>query len=390
MNNDTNILEHTQLYKKINDIQSQNPLKILYKNTTKGFNILCRGIKRNGLKLAIILLILFIIIGIIYAYPIPIDGSYQDNATPGQRIASLFIIAALTSVITMTLTIFDSENERNQEKDIQINEIKCKYNEFILTLSKKYLRFNIDYILKKEILDDNIYNIYLQYIINIFKYLKIDKVKKYIFENKNKSKSITPLLDEDLKDLKDLNDIKDIKEEYFLKINEHLYNRIKILYIYNLILNNYYLSDLYLQVLKELDNIFYDRDWNINENIKLKEENIVKKLKIIKNNLINIITNNTIDKNIINKCSKFYINDLNDIFNETKPISKFMFKETIETKSTEIYNLIKDNVLNKDKLLSFINKLFKTVCKINNESINESINESDNNINKNNCTDCKQ
>ena len=107
---------NTNIYKEINDIQLQKPYNILYKNTIRGINILGRGIKRNGLKIAIILLILFIIIGVIYAYPIPIDGSYQDDATPGQRIASLFIIAALTSVITMTLTIFDSENERKHKK----------------------------------------------------------------------------------------------------------------------------------------------------------------------------------------------------------------------------------------------------------------------------------
>lgn len=365
--NNNNI--NKEIYNEINNIQSQKPNIIFWKNTKKGFNLLTRGIKRNGFKIAIILLILFIIIGFIYAYPTPIDGSYQDNATPGQRIASLFIIAALTSVITMTLTIFDSESERHQEKDKEINQIKCKYNEFIFTLSKKYLSFNIHYILKNEISDEIIKDIYIKYINNILK-------KDITLKPKNTS-SVLPIPD-------NISNYTDLDKKYFSKINNVILNRIRVLYIYNLILQDKYLSELYLLVLKELDNIFYDKDININENIKLKEESIIIKLNEIQTKLIKKIdkitdsvkNNNKINTNIINNCIKYYYNDILNIY-------EIIETNNIEIKNIEIklekhindeytYKYIQDLILfgpnnqNDISLVQFIKNIFNMVCKIDN------------------------
>jgi hypothetical protein len=379
-----NNIINKEIYNEINNIQSQKPNIIFKKNIKKGFNLLTRGIKRNGLKIAIILLILFIIIGFIYTYPTPIDGSYQDNATPGQRIASLFIIAALTSVITMTLTIFDSESERHQEKDKEINQIKCKYNEFIFQLSKKYLSLNIHYILKNEISDEIIKEIYIKYINNILK-------KDITLKPKNTS-SILPIP-------YNISNYTDLDKKYFYKINNIILNRIRVLYIYNLILQDKYLSELYLLVLKELDNIFYDKDININENIKLKEESIIIKLNEIQTKLIKKIDNITdsvksnkkINTNIINNCTNYYYNDILNIYEiiETKNIEikniKNMLEKHINNEYTDKY--IQDLILfgpndqnnqNNISLVQFIKNIFKMICKIDNIDNIDDIDKMDN------------
>ena len=390
--NNNNI--NKEIYNEINNIQSQKPNIIFWKNTKKGFNLLTRGIKRNGLKIAIILLILFIIIGFIYAYPTPIDGSYQDNATPGQRIASLFIIAALTSVITITLTIFDSESERHLEKDKEINQIKCKYNEFIFQLSKKYLNLNINYILENEINDTNIN--YKDYFIEKHKTLHLDEgILKQLTLDKDtlkgpniysvilNSSQIQPILKND-----DL-----YKITYFNKLDYILLKRIRILFIYHLILQDEYSAKKYLQVLKELNDIFYDKDWNINENIKLKEESIVIKLEEIKKQIISMIKKIDLEKKleqdstdlkIIKICIRYYYNDIINILqNNNKKIKKEeinkKIKDLIKNKNADdkiikaFQKLIlegkqkqeQDKQEQDNTLINFINIIFKSVCNIN-------------------------
>lgn len=424
-------------HKEINKIQNTSRIHALWKNTKRGWKLFLRAIKRNGLKIAIILLILFIIIILIYEYETPIDGSYQENEsedcsyqeneskncpppkkiTFGQRFSSLFVIIGLTSIITMTLTIFDSENERYKEKDLLINNIKCKYNEFIFSLSKKYLSLDITYILEKEILDNKISDIYNAFIIDTIKKKTTDttnkqttditEIEKQNNSTNNQTTHTTEIEKQNNLTIKQITEIHitNIKDEAIKVINKHLERRIKILYLYNLIISDPYLSDIYLQILKELDNIFYDKDLNINENIKLKEENILRKINIIKVILLyKIVNNNQLNNNqlnsndkyklnddistvnkvhkikdeinnkIIEKCINYYINDLNNIFNKSTSFNtnKEEINNILNNQNESIKKTINDKYLNNNNLLTFIDEIFKTVCIIDKKNNQES------------------
>lgn len=425
----SNKIYESVIHKEINEIQNTSRIHALYKNTIRGCKLFLRAIKRNGLKIAIILLILFIIIILIYEYETPIDGSYQENEsedcsyqeneskncpppkkiTFGQRFSSLFVIIGLTSIITMTLTIFDSENERYKEKDLLINDIKCKYNEFIFSLSKKYLSLDITYILEKEILDNKISDIYNAFIIDTFKKKTTDttnkqttditEIEKQNNSTNNQTTDTTEIEKQNNLTIKQITEmhIENIKYEASEVIKKHLERRIKILYLYNLIISDPYLSDIYLQILKELDNIFYDNDLNINENIKLKEENILRKINIIKQILIKNVNKQLIDKTkvssytsgvkkvdekniqinnnkIIENCINYYINDLNNIFNKSTSFNtnKEEINNILNNENESIKKTINDKYLNNNNLLTFIDEIFKTVCIIDKKNNQES------------------
>ena len=295
--------------KSINYLIDKPKIKLNYnfntnsvsRKITKTWNITKRALKNNLGKIIIFSILFTIVIILITAFEIPIDGSYIDNSNSGQRFLSFLNIIILSIVVAGLVSIFNIENTISKDYNNNRDELLCKYRGIIHMLQYNYLHENI-------IENSEIKDIILETDIDLFKLINLElKIKNKILENEE-------LTDDDIENIKYIdipknsNNIIDKELLKYQQNEDNIYindKKDKIKQIKNIILEKIVLKYIYdniqkdrrgIQLYNKIDNLFIKLDIDDFSNIHSIKDDIISNI----NQLLEILNN---QKNKLNKNS---------------------------------------------------------------------------------------
>lgn len=325
-----------------NKLKNNYNTKTINRKIMKTWNITKRAINNNLGKFILFAILFSIVIILITAFQIPIDGSYIENSNPGERILSFLNIIILSIIVTGLVSIFNIENIITKDYNDNKDELLCKYRGIIQMLQNNYLL--------EDIINNNIFkDLMLENPNELFQIINSElKIKNKILKNEELnnddienikyidiSNNSNNIIDKQLLTYQiDVDNISNNeKKDQIKQIKNIMLEKIILKYIYD----NLQKDRIGIQLYNKIDNLFFKLDIDDFSNIHAIKNEIISTI----NQFLNILNNQK------NKLNNNYKENLDIHF------KKYYFYLSRKNKTKKGINNIESFIINNKLPLTY-------------------------------------